>query len=244
MVCLKLAEQFELGAFDYAHRGLWSPAGPTENSLEAFLAAAEQGLGIEFDVRPSRDGVPLIFHDYDLTRMTGVECAFEDFDATDLIGMKLIGGGTIMSLEGLLEKWPTDAPLLCEIKIDGRTAPESFANRVANAFSQYEKPAAIMSFSRRVVSSLPDAIQKGQLVDSSENIGLQQFLDSVQSSGLEHCDYIACNIYDAESIRAELPLCTWTVRNPVMSARLAPFVDSQIFEGFDPALVKKSTRVR
>ena len=53
-----MAKAFDLSAFAYAHRGLWLEAGPVENSLAAFRAAAEAGLGVEFDVRPAADGTP------------------------------------------------------------------------------------------------------------------------------------------------------------------------------------------
>jgi glycerophosphoryl diester phosphodiesterase len=48
--------------FVWAHRGASGLA--PENSLEAFLLAVELGAdGIELDVRLTRDGVPVLFHD-------------------------------------------------------------------------------------------------------------------------------------------------------------------------------------
>ena len=73
-----MARHFDLNAFTYAHRGLWSADGHPENSLAAFKAAAEAGLGIEYDVRPSKSGEVMVFHDRTLTRMTGVEGVFEE----------------------------------------------------------------------------------------------------------------------------------------------------------------------
>jgi glycerophosphoryl diester phosphodiesterase len=50
-----------------AHRGAWgpaTPAAPTENTLEAFEAAITLGADmIELDVRRTRDGQLIIFHD-------------------------------------------------------------------------------------------------------------------------------------------------------------------------------------
>lgn len=50
-----------------AHRGAWGPAAPgapAENTLEAFEAAIELGADmIEFDVRCTRDGRLIVFHD-------------------------------------------------------------------------------------------------------------------------------------------------------------------------------------
>jgi glycerophosphoryl diester phosphodiesterase len=56
-----------------AHRGLHDRArGIIENTASAFAAAIERGYAIECDVQLSRDGIPMIFHDDDLDRLTGV----------------------------------------------------------------------------------------------------------------------------------------------------------------------------
>lgn len=51
----------------YAHRGLHD-ATKAENSMSAFAAAKEMGFGIELDVRLSKDGELVVFHDDNLTR--------------------------------------------------------------------------------------------------------------------------------------------------------------------------------
>jgi len=51
------------------HRGAAGLA--PENTLPAFQVAIDLGIdGIEFDVQRSRDGVPIVFHDEDLERLT------------------------------------------------------------------------------------------------------------------------------------------------------------------------------
>lgn len=51
------------------HRGAAGLA--PENTLPAFQVAIDLGIdGIEFDVQRSKDGVPVIFHDEDLARLT------------------------------------------------------------------------------------------------------------------------------------------------------------------------------
>ena len=57
-------------------------------------------------------------------------------------------------------------------------------------------------------------------------------------------DYLACHVSDAENAslqeaRNHLPLVTWTVTDAETSAALAAVTDGQIFEGFDPGLVKR-----
>lgn len=235
-----MADRFTLSDFAYAHRGLWTKGGLTENSLEACLAAAEAGLGIEFDVRPSKDGVPLIFHDPTLDRMTNEVGKFEDRTADSLLGTPLVGGGAIISLEQLLREWPARTPLLCEMKIDGKTNPDSFAQTVADLLLEHNGPVAAMSFSRRAVAALPTALMRGQLIAPSAETGHSDLAATPSAT----VDYLACHVSDAQnetlqSSRRTLPLITWTVRSETDCLSLSHLTDSQIFEGFDPALAKR-----
>lgn len=68
-----------------AHRGDWRVA--PENSLEAMRAAlAIPGCdGLEFDVRTSRDGQPVLLHDPTLKRVQGVVAAVDTLDAVELV---------------------------------------------------------------------------------------------------------------------------------------------------------------
>ncbi len=55
-----------------AHRGAWNLQERIENSLNAFKEAARVGaVGIEFDVRFTKDGIPVVLHDPSLSRLHG-----------------------------------------------------------------------------------------------------------------------------------------------------------------------------
>lgn len=61
------------------------PLGHLENSLDALLAAASTECdGLEFDLRFSRDGVPVIVHDETLARTHGDERAVSALGASEL----------------------------------------------------------------------------------------------------------------------------------------------------------------
>jgi glycerophosphoryl diester phosphodiesterase len=54
------------------HRGLWK-VGHIENSLEALVAAKQHGAEmVEFDIRFTKDQVPVLHHDADLFRIYGI----------------------------------------------------------------------------------------------------------------------------------------------------------------------------
>ena len=66
-----------------AHRG--SSALAPENTLGAFRRAIDDGAdGVEFDVRLSKDGVPVVIHDSTLGRTTGIKKRVADLTAEEL----------------------------------------------------------------------------------------------------------------------------------------------------------------
>lgn len=103
----------------FAHRGLFGKNTP-ENSLSAFERAIDAGLGIELDVRLSRDGIPVVFHDSSLKRMCGdvrrvSELTFAELKKLRLDGtdegipslaeaLELIGGRTVLLIETKVPK--------------------------------------------------------------------------------------------------------------------------------------------
>src|SRR3546814_20083750 len=74
----------------FAHRGLHGD-GRVENSVAAFEAAIAAGHGFELDVQETADGQALVFHDYDLHRLTGGRGAVREKVMTDLAAIHLAG---------------------------------------------------------------------------------------------------------------------------------------------------------
>ena len=103
-----------------AHRGDWRRA--PENSLAAFQAALTiPGCdGLELDVRASRDGVAVCYHDDTLTRLHGIDRRVAELRADEL---EALG---IPTLRGVLTAVPRRAFLDVELKDDpGRGAFEA-----------------------------------------------------------------------------------------------------------------------
>jgi glycerophosphoryl diester phosphodiesterase len=95
-----------------AHRGDWRRA--PENSLGALVAAmAVPGCdGVEFDVRLSRDGVPVLVHDETLARVQGRPARVADLTAAEL------AEAGVPALEAALRALPPTAFLDVELKGD------------------------------------------------------------------------------------------------------------------------------
>lgn len=69
------------------HRGYWKE-GARENTLASFQAAQKRGLKmIELDVRLSKGGVPVVFHDSDLKRIANSEKLVLDLTSEELLNL-------------------------------------------------------------------------------------------------------------------------------------------------------------
>lgn len=105
-----------------AHRGDWRHA--PENTLPALLAALQVPAcdGLEFDVRLSADGVPVLLHDETLARVQGRP------DRVDAIEARALDELGIPPLAGVLAAIPHRAFLDVELKgRHGRAAVEVLA---------------------------------------------------------------------------------------------------------------------
>ncbi len=94
----------------FAHRGQATKA--IENTFEAMVMAVEDGYtAIETDVRFTRDGVAVLFHDETLERLCRKEEAIEQLDFDKVRKLHLYRGNeqtksTIVTLESVFEAFP------------------------------------------------------------------------------------------------------------------------------------------
>jgi len=94
----------------FAHRGLTVAADGSlldENTIPAFERALEVGADyIESDIQVSKDGVPVLFHDDNLIRVSGVDSPVHKLTWDELQQLTLKHGGRIPSLAQALEQLP------------------------------------------------------------------------------------------------------------------------------------------
>ncbi len=117
------------GPLILGHRG--ASADAPENSLAAFVLAAEQGAdGVELDVRLSADGHPVILHDYTVDRTTAGSGPVTTFGAAELAALG------VPSLDDLFEAFgPT---LLYNVELKTFSLPASgLAAAVADRVEAY-----------------------------------------------------------------------------------------------------------
>lgn len=149
-------------AHPLAHRALHDrAAGRPENSRAAVRAAVGAGYGIEIDLQPSADGVPMVFHDYDLRRLTGVPGRVRGLSAAELRATRLLDAEDgIPTLVEVLEIVAGKVPLLIEIKDqDGAMGPSvgPLEEAAARVLAGYGGPVAVMSFNPHAIAAFQAA---------------------------------------------------------------------------------------
>jgi glycerophosphoryl diester phosphodiesterase len=118
----------------FAHRGFAAPGGAVvENTLPAFAAALALGAThIETDVHASNDGVVIISHDPDLSRLTGSSDRVSSRSLAELRQLELGPGATFSSLAEALDTFP-HAFFNIDIKSADAVAPTVAAVRAVGA---------------------------------------------------------------------------------------------------------------
>ena len=98
-ICIQLQAQTEI----IAHRGFWKTEGSAQNSLSSLLKADSiNAYGSEVDIWLSSDGIPVVYHDYDLT-LNGQKLVIQDTPANTLTQFKLQNGELLPTFENYLD---------------------------------------------------------------------------------------------------------------------------------------------
>ena len=229
-----------------AHRGLWSPDGPPENSLAAFQAACAAGYGIELDVQLSADGEAMVFHDDDLQRMTGAAGRVGDRTASDLAALKLNGSDEgIPTLAETLALVGHRAMVHVELKTPyGQVGP--LEQRVHDILIDHSGPVCVIGFnpySHAWFAERYPGVLRG--LDSYSYKKAPQMTEAQRKSfaELEHVaiarpHFLALGLDMLPSPKAAayreqgMPIVAWTVRRPDQWEAIKDSCDNLIFEGF------------
>lgn len=242
-----------------AHRGLHDAAnGIVENTAPAFEAAIAAGYGIECDLQPAATGLPLVFHDLELDRLTAGSglitelqpgCAAKlPFKAANVTG--------ILTFAELLALIAGRVPLFAEVKSEWEAPDCVFLGEIARLAKGYAGPLALMSFDpavmtvlRELAPEVPRGIVSGSYFDKTGDgwwPGLlsderRHALAKLAESGPVAPSFYAYEVGalpTPETQRAReterLPLLTWTVRTEADRRLAALHADAPIFEGFKP----------
>lgn len=236
-----------------AHRGLHDPAqGLFENTIGAAGAAIAAGYAIECDAQATADGDAVVFHDFDLDRLTAESGLIRDRHAGELSAIPV--GGTddcIPPLADFLAFVAGRVPVVLELKsrFDGDLA---LAHRVVALASAYPGPIAVKSWDVDVLAHLHAAapgLLRGVVARASFEDPHWSGLSAERKAAMANLlhfeatrpDFISWCVDDLphaaphlSRLLAGLPVMAWTVRTHEQRRRARFHADQIVFEGFLP----------
>ena len=236
-----------------AHRGYHNAAvGRIENTRAAVGAALAHGYGIEIDLQLSADENAVVFHDYELSRLTDLRGPVRQRPMHNLASITLSGSDeTIPSLSEILKQVSGRVPLLIELKDqDGAMGANVGALEavVADELAQYEGPVAVMSFNphsvRSLASLLPD-VPRGLVTCAfrAEDWPIlpdetRSLLRQIEDYDRVGASFISHDVHDLRAPRvaalkkAGARILCWTIRSAKQERKARRIADNITFEGY------------
>ncbi len=229
-----------------AHRGFHDPdAGVPENSLLAARRAIERGYAIELDVMATADNEVVVFHDYNLKRMTGLDKKVKDLTWEEIKDLKLLETDQGIPLfSDFLAEVRGRVPLLIEVKNEGSVGRQEQA--IIDVLQGYAGDFAIQSFNPFVMQyfrkNAPGFI-RGQLSSNFQGDSLAWWkkflLKNLLLNAISQPEFVAYDFgklpkWFARRLRRKgYYLLTWTVRSREEYEEAIKTFDNVIFEGFE-----------
>ncbi len=214
----------------WAHRGSHGAAGPLENTLPAFARALADGAdGIELDVHVTSDGVPLVFHDDDLTRLTGGADTrrLSTLTSVEVRAVRLSGGVCAPTLAEVLDLVSARIPVNVELKDAAAVGPvarllEQRGGRDEVLLSSFDVEA--MQAALEAMPRIPRAVVMGtRTLDPTVRLREalpQQTLARVRASAWHPHAWLVRPGLVAALHRVGVAVNVWTVNDRVTLARL------------------------
>ncbi len=240
-----------------AHRGLHDMVhGRPENSRASIRLAIERGYGIEIDLQLSADGEAVVFHDYQLDRLTNEHGPVRQRDLRALKKISLKGGDeTIPTFSEVLELVNGQVPLLVELKDqDGAMGHNvgQLEKSVCRSVVGYDGALAFMSFNPHSVDALLQGapnIPRGLVTDAYAaadwpllNVAAREQLRAIPDYVRLQASFVSHSVKDLDAPRVTelkqggaVVLC-WTVRDEDTAQQALEVADNITFEGYFPTL--------
>ena len=238
-----------------AHRGFhdcngsFTKGSGPENSRESIFHAINNGLGIEIDVRFTKDYVPIVIHDDYLKRLCGVDNYLSNYNYNEIKLLKLNNNERLPTLFEVLSIVNGKAPILIEFKKLNKTQEQKFfKNELYSLLKKYLGPIALMSFDLKLISylskKLPN-IQRGLVLEkydyikkiyssSDENVITE---NQMQKNGISFVSFeyskLTKEFYNINKTKKR-NVIAWTINSKLEAIKMKNFCDTITFEGFKP----------
>ncbi|MBR4863612.1 MAG: MBL fold metallo-hydrolase [Oscillospiraceae bacterium] len=193
-----LKEEAKEKFVNYAHRGASQYA--PENTIMAFDLGLSMGAnGIETDIQLTKDGVPVLFHDNTLARMTGKEGSVADYTYEELRWFWVEKGilrDRIPTLQAFLERYADkDITFALELKTPGTykavaDAVRSFGIRLKTVVTSfnYEELLALRAYAPELSAGYLTKTTDEEILENMRRDGIDELCPKAEEITAEKVD--------------------------------------------------------
>ena len=221
-----------------AHRGLHDSV-CTENGLNAFKKAIENGFAFELDIHITKDGQLVVCHDDDLKRTTGKEGIIEELTLAEIKeNYRLLDGEEVPTFQEVLDLNKEQRLIVVELKVhEGNYNPLAKAAKAALKQIKDKKKIVIISFDPRALLKMKHQGFGTGLLICKEYYWVWKWRHLFDSVDIEERLLTKPEVrkYHKRHI-----LNTWTVEDPEHMIANKALADAQTFQLVDPEFVKKT----
>lgn len=169
-----------------AHRGVHNSNIP-ENTIQSFIKCVDKNYIIELDIHILQDKTIVVYHDYNLKRLTNKNKVIETLTYEQLSKIKIKNKYTIPTLKQVMHIVDGKVPLLIEIKdLDNN---ENFEKELVKILDNYKGKFAIQSLNPFVI----DWFKKNRKDYIIGLIVLNEFNYKVFKNSIKKIDFISIN---------------------------------------------------
>lgn len=166
-----------------AHRGTGKGRG--ENSFNAFVKGLADGaVGIELDIRMTKDNIPVCVHDETLKRVYDEDVCINTLELTDIKDMALLNDDAITTLECVFEKFGDK--IFYDVEIKDPAVIGEFA-KLVKRFGLDEL--MVSSFKHPCLSVVKEHLPKSGIAPIIDFKGIEDYKMYIQSILSEYTPY-------------------------------------------------------
>ena len=205
-----------------AHRGLHSDT-TIENTISAFIKAMNKNYTIELDIHILKDNTIVIYHDYNLKRLTNVDKTIESLTYPQLSKIKIKNKYQIPTLEKVMNIINGKVPILIEIKTI--TNNHIFLKILLKLLSNYKGLIALQSINPHVIEWL----YKNKTIYPVGLIILNEFNYKILKKYQKMVDFRS--VYKKHlPFKSKKIVIGWTIKNEKELLKYQPLSDNLIVE--------------
>lgn len=196
-----------------AHRGMFDNIKVPENSIASFKKALKYNYSIELDIQLTKDNILVVFHDYNLKRMTGIDKLIQETNYDEIKELKLLNTKEyIPTLDEVLNL--INDKVLLDIEIKDTKKIKEITNILKDKLNNYNNY-VLKSFNPKIVRYLKKNTnaEVGYLIDSKHKLLYNNLVIKYSKADFLSISKKLLKTKKFQKLKNKYQLLIWTIKD-------------------------------